>query len=119
LYEESQENYLGYAQAQRLSMSDDTAKLIDSEIRTLVEGGHAKATMLLKKHIKQLHTLAEALLEYETLTGDEIKALLNDGERPDRKEPRHDAPKSLGKSGSSVPKTRKRSGLGGPAAAGA
>jgi cell division protease FtsH len=119
LYEETQENYLGYAQAQALSRSDETSRLIDSEIKALVEGGHTKATKLLKKHLKQLHVLAEALLEFETLTGEEIDSLLKEGIRPDRDEKQKAAPPSTGKSGASVPKTRKRSGLGGPAAAGA
>ena len=57
-------------------MSDDTAALIDSEIRLIVEGGLARARDVLTKHLDELHTLAKALLEYETLTGDEIKAIL-------------------------------------------
>ncbi len=78
-YEERQEGYLGYGGSQRSAMSDETAKKIDAEIRKLVEGGHAKATALLKKHRKQLNLLAEALLEFETLSGEEINRLLETG----------------------------------------
>jgi cell division protease FtsH len=78
-YEEAQESYLGYGGSQRTMQSAETNQLIDAEIRALVEGGHKRATMILKKHIKQLHLLAQALLEYETLTGDEITELLKTG----------------------------------------
>ncbi len=118
-YEEQQgETFLGYSQTQRHNMSNETAQLIDSEIRALVEGGHAQATKILKKNIKQLHTLAGALLEYETLTGDEISALLKQGTPPDRSGIDHNQPKALKAGGSSIPKTRKR-GIGGTAAQGA
>ena len=118
-YEEQQgETFLGYSQTQRHNMSNETAQLIDSEIRALVEGGHAQATKILKKNIKQLHTLAGALLEYETLTGDEISALLKQGTPPDRSGIDQNQPKALKAGGSSIPKTRKR-GIGGTAAQGA
>ncbi len=118
-YEEQQgETFLGYSQTQRHNMSNETAQLIDSEIKRLVDGANTKATRLLKKYIKQLHTLAGGLLEYETLTGDEITALLKDGTQPDRSGIDHNKPKSLSTGGSSIPKTGKRSGIGGPAVAG-
>ena len=84
-YEETQEGYLGYGGSQRTMNSADTNKLIDSEIRGLVEGGLKRATEILSGNEEQLHLLANALLEYETLTGDEIKELLDSGklERPD------------------------------------
>ena len=117
-YEEQQgETFLGYSQTQRHNVSNETAQLIDSEIRALVDGGHAKATTILKKHIKQLHAIAEALLEYETLTGDEIKALIG-GVKPDRSGIDANAPKALKAGGSSIPKSRKAKPIGGPAAQG-
>ena len=64
---------------QRTMMSDETNKLIDSEIRGLVDGAHARAVDILKTNEEKLHLLANALLEYETLTGDEIKVLLETG----------------------------------------
>ncbi|MFM2100599.1 MAG: hypothetical protein RLZZ366_2138 [Pseudomonadota bacterium] len=120
-YEEQQgETFLGYSQTQRHNISNETAQLIDSEIRSLVDGGHVQATKILKKQIKQLHVLANGLLEYETLTGDEIAALIKDGTPPDRSGVDINKPKDLSTGGSSIPKTRKRAGgIGGPAAAGA
>jgi cell division protease FtsH len=116
-YEERQEGYLG-GYSQRSAMSDETAKTIDAEIRKLVEGGHKQATDILTTHNDQLHKLAQALLEYETLTGEEIRAMLDDGTPPDRSGHETAAAVPVASGGSSIPKTRKRGGIGGPAAAG-
>ncbi len=114
-YEETQEGYLGMGGSQRTFQSSDTNKLIDTEIRDLVEGAHKKATKLLTDHEDQLHLLAQALLEYETLTGDEIAKLMEDGkiDRPDQ--PGGPAqPKPV--HGSAIPKAGKRYGGSGGAA---
>ncbi|OIO68810.1 MAG: cell division protein FtsH [Zetaproteobacteria bacterium CG_4_9_14_3_um_filter_49_83] len=71
-----QEVFLGHSVAQQTNVSDETARLIDSEVRSFVEGGYARAKRILEENIDQLHLLAEALLEYETLTGDEITQVL-------------------------------------------
>ena len=68
--------FLGHSVTQRKNVSDATAQLIDEEVRRLVEEGEAKAREILSAHIDDLHTLAKALLEYETLSGDEVKDLL-------------------------------------------
>lgn len=102
-YEERQEGYLGYGMSQRSAMSDETARKIDAEIRKLVEGGHKRATDLLTKHNEQLHLLANALLEFETLSGDEINQLLDTGkfERDDGKVIK---PSSIPTVGTAIPK---------------
>jgi cell division protease FtsH len=84
-YEDQSEGYLGMNGSQRLMMSDETNKLIDSEIRLLVDNAHARAHELLNAKAEQLHLLANAMLEYETLTGDEIRQLIETGQidRPD------------------------------------
>ena len=114
-YEEQGEGYLGYGANQRVMMSDETSKLIDKEIRSLVEGAHARATEILGAQEDKLHLLAQALLEYETLTGDEIKALLDNG-----KIDRPDAPKGalrpVATQGSSIPKAGRRASGSGEAA---
>jgi cell division protease FtsH len=106
-YEEEQgETFLGYSQTQRHSMSNETALLIDSEIRRLIDQGHARATEVITKNIEQLHKVANALLEYETLTGEEIKTLVATGELK-----RDDAalrPAPVPAAGTSIPKTRRR-----------
>jgi len=114
-YEDQQEGYLGMGGSQRTMASDETNKLIDAEIRSLVDESHKRATDILTQHKEQLHLLAQAMLEYETLTGDEIKKLLEDGkiERPD--EPR--GPISVQPvHGSAIPKAGKRFGSEGGAA---
>jgi len=77
------EVFLGHSVSRQQSMSEETARKIDSEVRILVESGHNEAKRILSENIDDLHTLAEGLLEYETLTGEEIEALLR-GEAPQR-----------------------------------
>ncbi|MFA5988889.1 MAG: ATP-dependent zinc metalloprotease FtsH [Sphingomonas sp.] len=118
-YEEQQEEtFLGYSQSQRHNMSNETALAIDGEIRRLIDEGHARATKILTENIEKLHVVANALLEYETLTGDEIKRLA-DGLDIGRDD---DGPKAaaLPTGGTSIPKTRRPSGpFGTPAPQGA
>jgi cell division protease FtsH len=116
-YEEAQgETFLGYSQTQRHNMSNETALLIDAEIRRLVDGGHARATEIITTNVDQLHKLAGALLELETLTGDEIKTIIGGG-KIDRAA---DVPVTLPTAGSSIPRSKRpKPGVGGPAAAGA
>ncbi|MFC3230320.1 ATP-dependent zinc metalloprotease FtsH [Marinibaculum pumilum] len=71
-----EEVFLGHAVTQRKNVSDATAHVIDEEIRRLVTEGEQKARHILDEHLDGLHTVAKALLEYETLSGEEVKALL-------------------------------------------
>ena len=106
-YEEQQEGYLGMGGSHRLMASNETNKLIDSEIRGLVDDAHARATMLLKDNAEQLEALAQALLEYETLSGDEIDQLMKDGTIGRTSEPRGTGtPRPM--TGSSIPKAGRR-----------
>ncbi len=102
------ESFLGYSSGRPARMSNDTAKLIDEEIKRIVEGGLERARQLLSDHIDQLHLLAGALLEYETLSGEEIKQLIA-GEDLDRDNPGK-RPAAVPRAGTSVPKTRRPKG---------
>ncbi len=83
-YGENQEEvFLGYSVARQQNISEATARKIDSEIRRLVESGYQEAHDILTANRNELETLAKSLLEFETLSGDEIKDLLN-GKRPRR-----------------------------------
>jgi cell division protease FtsH len=97
-------------------MSNETAQAIDAEIRKIVEGGYARAQSLLTENREQLEALAKALLEYETLSGDEIKKVL-EGETIDRGGAKGPA---IPAAGSSIPKAKRPTAgaIGGPAAAG-
>ncbi len=79
-YSENEEDvFLGRSVTQRTSMSDETAKLIDKEIRKLIDTAENHAKKVLKKNIKHLHNLAKALLEFETMSGDEVRELIKKG----------------------------------------
>ena len=73
---EGQENFLGQHSGSSRPMSDETAKMIDHEVKTIVDQGYDRAKQLLQDHNDELEKLAQALLEYETLTGEEIKKVL-------------------------------------------
>jgi cell division protease FtsH len=117
MYSEGEEEvFLGYSRQTNMSMSNETAQAIDKEIRQIVDAGYDRAKLLLTDHRDELETLALALLEYETLSGDEIKTII-DGGSIDRG---RSAKPALPTAGSSIPKSRKpSSGIGGAAPAGA
>ena len=77
-YGENQEEvFLGMSMGRQQNVSEATAQKIDSEVRRLVEGGLNDARRILDEKRADLETLARGLLEYETLSGDEIRDLLN------------------------------------------
>jgi cell division protease FtsH len=80
-----QEIFLGHSVTQTKNLSDETAKLIDDEIRGLVQAGEQTARKILTEKVDQLHALAQALLEHETLSADEVQKVLR-GEPIERKE---------------------------------
>ena len=71
-----QEVFLGYSMGRQQTISEATAQKIDAEVRRLVEAGLAEATKIITEKRTDLETLAKGLLEYETLTGEEIEQLL-------------------------------------------
>ena len=84
LYAENEEEvFLGHSVARQQHVSDETQKLVDAEIKAFVNKGYTTAQKILKDSEDQLHTIAQGLLEYETLSGDEINSLL-DGQPPIR-----------------------------------
>ena len=74
--ENTGEVFLGKSVTQSKNMSEETAKLVDAEIKSLVVGGYEGAKKLLEEHKEDWEKISEALIEYETLTGEEIKDLL-------------------------------------------
>jgi cell division protease FtsH len=67
---------MGHAMGGR-NISTDTARIIDEEVHRIIEQAEATARRVLVEHMDALHTIAKALLEFETLTGDEVKGLIN------------------------------------------
>ena len=81
-----QEVFLGHSVTRTQNTSDETQSKIDSETRKFVDEGYKKAESIIRENIDDLHIIAKGLLEYETLSGDEIEALLK-GDPPHRPEP--------------------------------
>ncbi|MEM9473060.1 MAG: ATP-dependent zinc metalloprotease FtsH, partial [Pseudomonadota bacterium] len=107
-YGDNQEEvFLGHSVARTQNVSEETARKIDAEIKRLVDDGYKTARTILTKKKKDLEALAQGLLEYETLTGDEITELLR-GNPPSRDDDDNAKPKA--KPGSSVPVTKKKKG---------
>jgi cell division protease FtsH len=91
-YGDNQEEvFLGHSVARTQNVSEDTAQKIDAEVRRLVQGGLDEARRILTERIDDLHAVAKALLEYETLSGDEITNVLK-GVPPIRDEPEDKRP---------------------------
>jgi cell division protease FtsH len=74
--ENQQEVFLGHAITQRQNMSEDTANLIDEEIRRIVLEGERKAWEVLGPNRDKLEAVTQALMEYETINGDECQAVM-------------------------------------------
>jgi len=77
-----EEIFLGREIARHRDYSEKTAQLIDEEVRSIVEKAETRATDLLTKNLDKLHTVAKALLEHESLDGEEIDKLVTGQELP-------------------------------------
>ena len=78
----SQEVFIGREIMSHREHSEETARLVDSEVRRIIDEAMKKADSLLRDNIDTLHKLAEALLEHETLTGKDIETIRNGGTLP-------------------------------------
>ena len=100
LYSDNQQEvFLGHSIMQRQNMSEDTARLIDLEVRRIVMAGEQKAWDVLSGRRAELEAVTQALMEFETISGEEVKALMR-GEKIVR--PNNDDG-SKGPLGSAVP----------------
>ena len=84
-----EEVFLGRSVARTQSMSEETQKLVDSEVKVIVDKSYKNAEKIIQDKRKDLDIIANGLLDYETLTGDEITNLLK-GINPTREEPSDD-----------------------------
>ena len=117
-YRDNQEEvFLGHSVARSQHVSEETARLIDAEVRHLIEEAEGVARRTLTDNLDELHKLASALLEFETLNGEEAKRAIR-GEDIGRND--SGRPSVTPVTGSSIPSTRRpRGGIGGPATQGA
>jgi cell division protease FtsH len=74
--EDEDEVFLGRSVTQHKHVSDETARLIDEEIRTIIDTAHDTAQTLLQAHLPQLHSMADALMKYESIDGDQITQIM-------------------------------------------
>lgn len=109
----SQEVFLGHSVTQSKNVSEATAREIDSEVRSIIDEAYARAKHTLQTNIEELHALAKGLLEYETLSGDEIRQVIK-GEPVVRNRPDEPTPSGRGSVPSSGRPTRP-GGFGNPA----
>jgi cell division protease FtsH len=107
-YTDNQEEiFLGHSVTQQKHVSDATARLIDEEVRRLIDEAEETARRILDEHRDDLDLLAGTLLEYETVSGEEVKALLR-GEavvRPSSRDENKDGGRRA-----SVPTSRTKTG---------
>ena len=80
--EDDGEVFLGHSVARHKTVSDDTARAIDGEIRTIIDRNYQRAEKILKDNLDVLHAMSDALMKYETIDADQIEDLMT------RKEPR-------------------------------
>jgi cell division protease FtsH len=74
--EDNGEVFLGHTVTQHKMVSDETAHVIDEEIRSFIDNNYARAEKLLKENLQILHLMAEALMKYETLDSEQIDDLM-------------------------------------------
>jgi cell division protease FtsH len=78
--------FLGREIAQHRDYSEQTAQKIDEEVRNIVKGAYEKASQLIRDNIETLHSLAEALLERETLDAEDIDKIMEEAKKPEEDE---------------------------------
>ena len=74
--EDEGEVFLGRSVTQHKNISDDTAQAIDEEVRRIIDDNYKKAEQLLDENVDILHSMADALMKYETLDADQVKDLM-------------------------------------------
>ena len=112
--EEDGEVFLGRSVTQHKQVSDDTANAIDEEVRLIIDLNYARAEEILKKNVKKLQAMAEALVKYETIDGSQIEDIMN-GKEPKPPEDWNDSTDVKADSDTSKPETESTGSIGGPA----
>jgi cell division protease FtsH len=110
---QQEEVFLGMSMGRQQNMSEATAKKVDAEVKRLIDQGYADARKILTDKREQLEVVALALLEYETLTGDELKDLIagNKINRPDDDQPSTPRGTAVPTAGKGRPKPEPDAGL--------
>ncbi len=111
--DQQEEVFLGMSMGRQQNMSEATAQKVDAEVRRLINGGYEDARKILTAKKKQLEAVAKALLEYETLTGDELKEIIAGRAivRPDDDQPTTPRGTAVPSTGKGRPKKEPDAGL--------
>ena len=109
--EEDGEVFLGRSFTQHKQVSGETANLIDDEVRAIVDKNYQRAEHILKENTETLHSMAAALIRYETIDEDQIKAVMEGRDPPPPADWVDDLPASTTDDDKSKPKAQ----VGGPA----
>ncbi len=107
--EEEEEVFLGRSVTQHKNVSDDTAHIIDEEIRGLIDRNYQRSDQILKDNLDKLHLMAAALIKYETIDADQIDDIMagkkprppadwDESDSDDSEKPSGEAPASDGSS---------------------
>jgi cell division protease FtsH len=79
--EDDEEVFLGRSVTQHKNVSDETARKIDLAVRGLIDSAYTRAREILQTNLDKLHVMAQTLLEYETIDGEQINAIM-EGRKP-------------------------------------
>ncbi len=112
--EDEDEVFLGRSITQHKHVSDDTARLIDVEVREIIDAAHMKAKDLLDSNISKLHLMANALIKYETIDGKQIDQIM-EGHEPDPPEGWQDSENESPGGQDETSDAGDRTSVGGPA----
>jgi len=112
--EDDGEVFLGRSVTQHKQVSDDTAHAIDEEVRRIIDTNYSRAKKLLEENLEKLHTMAKALIKYETIDEHQIKDIMA-GREPRPPEDWDDSTGSTSKDDQPAPKAEVGGKIGGPA----
>jgi len=112
--EDEDEVFLGRSVTQHKHVSDETARLIDMEVREIIDNAHARARHILETHVEKLHLMADALIRYETIDTVQIDQIM-EGREPDPPEGWQESEPGPTGGGDSVAADGDRTSVGGPA----
>ena len=114
--EDEDEVFLGRSVTQHKHVSDDTARQIDLEVRSIIEAAHGNAKNLLESNLEKLHLMADALMRYETIDTSQIDQIM-EGREPDPPEGWQDGNGDLadGAEARAEGEDEDRTSVGGPA----
>ena len=112
--EEDGEVFLGHSVTQRKTISDETAHSIDDEVRKIIDSNYDRAKNILTDNLDKLHTMAKALVKYETINSDQIDDIM-EGKPPRPPEDWEDDEPGQGKAAAADLKEDDTGPIGGPA----